>query len=95
MSKLQLTIAILVSGLSMASIPASAVDSYQQRVLFSPSAEFLQAEARGRVMIYDGLKNETVEKALDDQFDRIENMMFVRTVHIQENGEFEVDDDCD
>ena len=95
MNKQRLTIAVLVSGLSMASIPASAVDSYQQRVLFSPSAEILQAEARGRVMIYDGLKNETVEKALDNQFDRIENMIFVRTVHIQENGEFEVDDDCD
>jgi len=95
MNKQRLTIAVLVSGLFMASIPASAVDSYQQRVLFSPSAEILQAEARGRIMIYDGLKNETVEKALDSQFDRIENMMFVRTVHIQENGEFEVDDDCD
>jgi len=95
MNKQRLTIAVLVSGLFMASIPASAVDSYQQRVLFSPSAEILQAEARGRVMIYDGLKNETVEKALDNQFDRIENMIFVRTVHIQENGEFEVDDDCD
>ena len=95
MNKQRLTIAVLVSGLFMASIPASAVDSYQQRVLLSPSAEILQAEARGRVMIYDGLKNETVEKALDNQFDRIENMIFVRTVHIQENGEFEVDDDCD
>jgi hypothetical protein len=76
-------------------LDASALDSYQERVLFSPSPEILQAEANGRIMIYDGLKNETVETALDNQFDRIENMMFVGTVYVQENGEYEVEDDCD
>lgn len=79
----------------MAAIPASAVDSYRERVLFSPGSEILQAEARGRIMIYDELKNETVEKALNDQFDRIENMMFIRTVYVHENGEYSVDNDCD
>ena len=95
MNKRQMTIAALVLALSTVALPASARDSYQERVLFSPSSEILQAEANGRIMIYDGLNNETVEKALDDQFDRIENMMFVRTVYVQENGEYEVDDDCD
>ena len=88
-------IGFFVLALSMAAIPASALDSYQERVLFSPSSDILQAEAGGRIMIYDGLRNETVEKALENQFDRIENMMFVRTVYVQENGEYSVDDDCD
>ncbi len=47
-------------------------------------------------MIYDSLDNETVELAMNEQFDRIENMMFVRTQYIQEDGEYEVEDDgCD
>ena len=72
-----------------------AYDEYQYSILFNPTENVLEAEERGRIMIYDGLKNEEVEKAMTEQFERIENMMFVRTVHIQENGEFEVDDDCD
>lgn len=95
MNKRQKIIASLLSMLVTAPLSASAEDSYQKRVLFSPSAETLLAEARGRIMIYDGLKNETVERALDGQFDRIGNMMFIRTVYTQENGESEVEDDCD
>ncbi|NNE63309.1 MAG: hypothetical protein HKN34_04430 [Gammaproteobacteria bacterium] len=72
-----------------------AEDDYQQNVLFNPSPAILLAEARGRIMIYDGLKSEAVELALNEQFDRIENMMFVRTQYEQEDGEYEVEDDCD
>jgi hypothetical protein len=95
MKKQHVSIVILVSVLSITPIGAGAEDSYQKRVLFSPGPEILRAEAAGRVMIYDGLRNRTVEKALDDQFGRIENMMFIRTVYTLENGEDEVDDDCD
>ena len=95
MKKQQAGIVIFVSVLSMTPMGAGAEDSYQKRVLFSPGPEILRAEAAGRVMIYDGLSNQTVEKALDDQFGRIENMMFIRTVYTLQNGEEEVDDDCD
>ena len=95
MKKQQAGIVIFVSVLSMTPMGAGAEDSYQKRVLFSPGPEILRAEAAGRVMIYDGLRNQTVEKALDDQFGRIENMMFIRTVYTLQNGEEEVDDDCD
>ena len=74
---------------------AQAIDDYQYKVLFNPSEAQLEAEARGRIMIYDGLQLADVNRAMDGHYDRIENMMFVRTVHVQENGEYEVDDDCD
>ena len=46
-------------------------------------------------MIYDQMENETVELALNQQFDRIENMMFVRTRYVQEDGSIDQEDDCD
>ena len=46
-------------------------------------------------MIYDQLDNETVELAMNTQFDRIDSMMFVRTQYVQEDGSIEEADDCD
>jgi hypothetical protein len=47
-------------------------------------------------MIYDGLRYATVTRAMDEQFDRIENMMFVGTLIEREDGDFEVEEDgCD
>lgn len=75
---------------------AFAEDSFQQNALFNPSMGQLLAENSGRVMIYDGLKIETVNKAMDEQYDRIDNMMFVRTEHPQKDEETIIEDeDCD
>jgi len=82
--------------LVLATIPAQAVDNYQHKTLFTPSDYTLKAEAKGRIMIYDGMTSNAVDKAMDEQFNRIENMMFVRIVHEQDNGEYYVEDDgCD
>ncbi len=91
----QLAKTLLALGMLTSSVAAYAENGYQHSVLFSPSPSILQAEAKGRIMIYDSLENETVEMAMNEQFDRIENMMFVRTQYIQEDGEYEVEDDCD
>jgi hypothetical protein len=76
----RLLIGLLLSiVLAPPTMAADANDSFQYNALFNPTQAQLMAEARGRVMIYDGFDNALVERALDDQFGRIEHMMFIRT----------------
>ena len=73
---------LLVTGLS-ASIHAeeSAVYQWQKKRLLYPSENTVQTEKQAqKVFIYEGLKLEDVEKALDQHFDRVEHMMFVGTL---------------
>ncbi len=87
---------LLASLLAMSATSALATDSFYQKTLFEPSDSILKAESRGRIMIYDSMDSETVDRAMDEQFDRIDNMMFVRTHYIQASGDHYVDDDgCD
>lgn len=75
---------------------AQAEDTYQYRVLFTPSENQLEAESRGHIMIYDGMQLSEVNLAMDEHYDRIENMMFVRTVIPVEFGDDEIEEDgCD
>ena len=92
-SQLKEVCKLMIPVLLVASSSLHATESYQLKVLFTPSDSILLAEAKGRVMIYDGLKSETVDLAMNEQYDRIENMMFVRTQYKQEDGEYEVEDD--
>jgi hypothetical protein len=79
--------------------------SWQLSLLFNPGDHQFEMERRGRVFIYDGLHDTVVEQALDEQYDRIEGMMFVNTVVTDddgvpltdpETGELVVEDDgCD
>lgn len=87
---------LLASTLSLATASATAADQYQYKVLFNPSEAVLLAEAEGSIMIYDSIENEIVERAMTQQFGRIENMMFVRTRYVSEDGTIEVEEDgCD
>lgn len=82
--------------LAAPTLSCAAEDDFQTRLLFDPPDSQLRAEARGRIMIYDGLDEAVVERALDEQFGRIEHMMFTRTRHAapdDEEGEIVVEDD--
>lgn len=87
----------LVAGFGLSLFAsAQAYDEYQYKMLLHPTPEMLEAEGRGYIMIYDGLENELVERALTEQFDRIGNMMFVGTRYLQEDGELLFEEDgCD
>ena len=70
---------------------------YQLRRLVAPTPDERIAENRGSIYIYDSLEAADVDSALDQQFHRIQNMMFVRTRHRPTGGgpaEAE-DDGCD
>ena len=94
-SKTRCSLGGLLLGTVLVSVPlaAGAEDSFQQNALFNPTPAQLKAEARGRVMIYDGLDNVMVERALDEQFERIEHMMFTRTRRSEPDGAVSVEDD--
>jgi hypothetical protein len=55
-------------------------DSYQERRLWEPTPKELEGERQGQIYIYDGLTRSDVEAAMGQQFDRIDSMMFIRTV---------------
>lgn len=72
--------------------------SWEERRLFEPTVSQLKQEQRGGVFIYDGLEYATVTRAMDENFERIDNMMFVRVKHPPPPGEDEPvveDDGCD
>jgi hypothetical protein len=60
--------------------------SWQLSLLFNPGEHQYEMERRGRVFIYDGLRDTEVERALDEQYHRVESMMFVNTVITDEDG---------
>jgi hypothetical protein len=53
-------------------------DSYQERRLWEPTPKELEAERNGQVYIYDGLQQSEVDTAVEQQFGRIESMMFIQ-----------------
>ncbi len=65
----------------------AATDDWQLRMLNQPSEAQLALEKKGRVFIYDGLTDAQVDQAMDEQFERMEAMMFVRTVVTDADGE--------
>ena len=74
---------------------SAAAEEFQERRLLAPTAAEERMERQGRVYIYDGLREETVDRAMDTQFDRVQNMMFVGTRYTTETGEVYASNDCD
>jgi hypothetical protein len=78
------------------------VAAIELRRLLQPTPGELAQERKGRIYIYDGVRDVDIETAMDSEFDRIEHMMFIRVRKTDGNGEairdpntgkFQVEDD--
>jgi len=90
---LTLAYIIAVTGAAPESVAADepSGDAWQHNLLFAPTAKQIEIEKRGRVVIYDGLRDLDVDRAMREQFHRVQSMMFVRTVITDERGTPEAD----
>ncbi len=59
-------------------LPSQGLDSWSTKMIYHPSQNQLDREARGLVNIYDGFTDTQVDRALDHEFGRIDHMMFTR-----------------
>jgi hypothetical protein len=80
--------AILVGG-RLAS--AADIADIELRRLFDPTDAELASEAEGRVYIYDGLTDRDIQQAMNEEFERVVNMMFIRTRKTDETGQVKRD----
>ena len=84
--------AVVAALLLTTQLPVAAANSdqlyewYLQR-LFEPGSQQLAVETQGRVQIYPGMKDTDVTRALDEQFRRIDTMMFTGTIVTDPDGE--------
>lgn len=77
-----------VTGLlALAASPYSAVagesagDDWQMQMLLAPTPQQIEMERRkSKVFIYSQVKEPDLERAMDEQFGRIEHMMFINTL---------------
>jgi hypothetical protein len=90
--------AFLCSGTAYAdhlSRLADPAGDYQLRRLLNPTPTKLDLEQQRKVVTYDSLEINQVDTALDENFERIQNMMFTRIHHLPPTGAgpAEVEDD--
>jgi hypothetical protein len=70
----------LIFALLIATTAGSADElrDIELRRLFDPTPAELRAEQAAGIYIYDGLRDTDIEHAMQEEFDRVESMMFIR-----------------
>ena len=84
--------ALVIYAVTLSHPALAAAGNWQEEMLFNPTSGQLETErSRDRIMIYQGLKDVQVAQAMDQQFDRIEHMMFTGTVVTDDLGQAAID----
>jgi hypothetical protein len=77
---------------SASGVTAGDLRDIELRRLFEPTPVELHAERAGLVYIYDGVRDTDIERAMAEQFDRIQSMMFIRTQMTDKTGHLKRDE---
>ena len=78
---------IVLSCAVPGSLSAGELRDIELRRLFEPTPAELKAERAGQIFIYEGLRDVDVDRAMNEQFERIESMMFIRIKVTDHKGE--------
>lgn len=75
----------------------SSMSDWQLTLALNPPGYILEIEEeKERVWILQGLYDDDVERVLDQEFERIDHMMFIQTRHRAPSGEVWIDEEgCD
>ena len=82
---------LLLLQLSTTSVQAGDLHGWYMAMLFEPTPQQLQQERAGRIHIVDGLNDREVNRALDEQFHRMESLMFTGVVVTDSKGKPVID----
>jgi hypothetical protein len=77
----------LMLAVATGAVFAANVSENEKRRLFEPTPSELQEEAAGRIYIYEGLTDRDIQRAMEEEFNRVESMMFIRVKPTDEKGE--------
>ena len=86
--RISLLIAFLIAA---GAVNADELRDIELRRLLEPTPAELRAEHSGQVFIYEGLRDVDAEHAMDEEFERVESMMFIRVKITDEKGEVKKD----
>jgi hypothetical protein len=77
------------AALCLLTEPASADElrDIQLRRLLEPTQAELAQEEKGRIYIYESLTNQDISHAMEEEFERVESMMFIRVPKTDASGE--------
>ncbi|KAA6187799.1 hypothetical protein F2Q65_00720 [Thiohalocapsa marina] len=63
----------------------------QLRRLLEPTQAELAQEDKGRIYIYEALTHQDIDRAMDEEFERIDAMMFIRVPKTDASGKVKKD----